>query len=80
MTADYMPDFFWINPQDKEALDLIKRGTADAAYVGSNTADGSPARLWGLPVIESNSIPVANLQGISLEDAKRRSHFRTDGD
>ena len=61
MTADYMPDFFWINPQDKEALDLIKRGTADAAYVGSNTADGSPARLWGLPVIESNSVPVGTM-------------------
>ena len=60
-TAEYQPDFYWINPQDKEKLDLIKRGASDAAYVGSTTADGSPSRLWGLPVIESNSIPVGTL-------------------
>ena len=61
MTADYMPDFYWINPQDKEVLDLIKRGASDAAYVGSNTEQGTPSRLWGLPVIESNSVPVGSL-------------------
>lgn len=67
MTADYMPDFFWMNPQDKEAADLIKRGASDAAYVGSNPNNGMPAMLWGLPVIESNSVPQGSLIGGSRD-------------
>lgn len=64
--ADYQPDFYWVNPADWSAAEMVKRGSADAAYVAASgavsyTADGLVPRLWGLPVVASNSVPVGTV-------------------
>jgi HK97 family phage major capsid protein len=64
--ADFTPDFYFINPADWSAMEIIKRGAGDAAYVGAGGAisyvnNGLEARLWGLPVVASNSVPAGTV-------------------
>ena len=64
--ADFAPDFYFVNPADWSAMETTKRGTADAGYVGAGGAisyvnNGLEARLWGLPVVASNSVPVGTI-------------------
>lgn len=64
--SDFAPDFYFMNPADWSAMELTKRGAADAAYVGSSGAvsyvnGGLEARLWGLPVVASNSVPAGTV-------------------
>lgn len=44
-----------LNPADWAAIELLKDG--ENRYLFSNATSGAPARLWGLPVSESDSIP-----------------------
>ncbi|MGB0568411.1 MAG: phage major capsid protein [Alteromonas macleodii] len=61
--ADYMADYFYMNPLDWSAVETIRRGTGDAAFVGGDggvvnyAQNGMPAMLWGIPVITSNAVP-----------------------
>ena len=64
--ADFQPDFYFINPADWSAMETIKRGAGDAAYVGAGGAvsyvnNGLEPRLWGLSVVASNSVPVGTV-------------------
>ncbi len=64
--ADFVPDFYFVNPVDWSAMEIIKRGAGDAAYVGAGGAisyvnNGLEARLWGLPVVASNSVPAGTV-------------------
>lgn len=64
--ADFVPDFYFVNPADWSAMEIIKRGAGDAAYVGAGGAisyvnNGLEARLWGLPVVASNSVPAGTV-------------------
>ena len=59
--ADYMADFYIINPEDWGRMERLKVGSGDDRYVGADGAinyinGGLTATLWGLPVILSNSL------------------------
>jgi HK97 family phage major capsid protein len=64
--SDFAPDFYFMNPADWSAMEVTKRGAADAAYVGAGGAisyvnGGLEPRLWGLPVVPSNSVPAGTV-------------------
>lgn len=44
-----------INPQDWAAIELLK--DTQGSYLFSIPTTGAPARLWGLPVVESDALP-----------------------
>lgn len=44
-----------LNPADWAAIELLKDG--ELRYLFSNATSGAPARLWGLPVSESDAMP-----------------------
>ena len=44
-----------LNPADWAAIELLKDG--EMRYLFSNATSGAPARLWGLPVSESDAMP-----------------------
>jgi HK97 family phage major capsid protein len=44
-----------LNPADWAAIELLKDG--DERYLFSSATTGAPARLWGLPVSESDAMP-----------------------
>ena len=65
-TADFMPDFFYMNPTDFAAMEITQRGTGDAAYVAASGAinyvnNGMTLLLWGIPVIKSNNVPAGTI-------------------
>jgi HK97 family phage major capsid protein len=49
------PTAYLINPADWETIDLLQDN--EARYYGSGPFALSPARLWGLPVVESEAVP-----------------------
>lgn len=64
--AEYIPDFYFVNPLDWSAIEKIKKSTGDASYVGADGAvnyinNGLQPLLWGLPVIKSNSVPAGTV-------------------
>lgn len=54
--SEYMPTNIVLNPQDWYEIDVSKVGTSDDRYVVGNPREMSVPRLWGLPVVLSNSI------------------------
>lgn len=54
--SEYFPTNIVLNPQDWYDIDVRKVGSADDRYVVGNPREMSAPRLWGLPVILSNSI------------------------
>jgi HK97 family phage major capsid protein len=55
--AEYgMPDYIVMNPQDWYDIDVRKVGTSDDRYVVGNPREMSNPRLWGVPVVVSNSM------------------------
>lgn len=72
IAADYVPDYYYMNPADWSATETTQRGTGDAAYVASSGAvvyvnNGLTPLLWGLPVVLSNNVPVGTLICKSIE-------------
>lgn len=66
MSADYMPDFYYINPADWATMEATRRGTGDAAFVAASGAisyvnNGMTPLLWGLPVVISNNVPAGTI-------------------
>lgn len=53
--ADYMANAIILNPTQCEKMDLDK-GT-DGHFRAADPRVGAPATAWGLPIIETNSIP-----------------------
>jgi len=54
-----VPNGYVLNPVDVEALDLSTNSTGDFYYGGPAAQNGGAASLlWGLPVIESEAVPV----------------------
>jgi HK97 family phage major capsid protein len=49
------PTAYLLNPVDWETIDLLQDN--EARYYGSGPFALSPARLWGLPVVESEAVP-----------------------
>lgn len=54
--SEYMPDAILMNPQDWYDIDVRKVGSSDDRYVVGNPREMSTPRLWGLPVVVTNSI------------------------
>ncbi len=54
--SNYNPTNVVLNPQDWYDIDIRKAGSGDDRYVIGNPAAMLGPRLWGLPVIVSNSI------------------------
>lgn len=54
--AEYMPDYIVLNPQDWYDIDVRKVGSSDDRYVVGNPREMSTPRLWGLPVVVTNSM------------------------
>ena len=64
--ADYVPDYFYMNPADWANAETARRGTGDNAFVAASGAvvyvnNGLTALLWGIPVVLSNSVPVGTM-------------------
>ena len=85
IAADYMPDYFYINPSDWSAAETIRRGTGDAAFVAASGAvsyvnNGLTPLLWGLPVIASNAVPVGTLicKSVDADMYFRRNDVRVE--
>lgn len=54
--SDYNAEAVILNPIDCAGIDLIK--TSEGAFVASNPRIQNVKTLWGLPIIESNAMPV----------------------
>lgn len=56
--SEYFPTNIVLNPQDWYDIDVKKAGSTatDIRYIVGNPREASVTRLWGLPVILSNSI------------------------
>lgn len=64
--ADFIADFYFVNPADWGAIERIKKGAGDASYIGGDGAisyanNGLDVRLWGIPVVTSNAVPVGTV-------------------
>lgn len=62
LSADYEPDYVYMNPIDWAVIETTQRGAGDAAYVAASGAvtyvnGGLTPLLWGLPVVVSNNVP-----------------------
>lgn len=72
--SEYMPDAILLNPQDWYDIDVRKVGASDDRYVVGNPREMSVPRLWGLPVVVTNSLTsgqavVGNFQmGAEIKD------------
>jgi HK97 family phage major capsid protein len=71
-TAEYVPDYFYMNPADWSTAETIRRGAGDAAFVGASGAvtyvnNGLTPLLWGLPVVQSNAVPQGTMICKSLD-------------
>lgn len=85
IAADYMPDYFYINPSDWSTAETIRRGTGDAAFVAASGAvsyvnNGLTPLLWGLPVIASNAVPAGTLicKSVDADMYFRRNDVRVE--
>ena len=54
--AEYQPDAIIMNPQDWYDVDVRKVGSSDDRYVVGNPQDVTTPRLWGLPIVVTNSL------------------------
>ncbi len=53
---DYAPTAVIMNPADWGAIERIKRGSGDAAYVIGNPSNPMGPNIWGLPVVLTNNM------------------------
>ena len=54
--AEYRPDAIIMNPQDWYDIEVRKVGSSDDRYVVGNPREMMGPRLWGLPVVITNSL------------------------
>lgn len=66
ISADYMPDYFYMNPTDWSTAETARRASGDNAFVAASGAvtyvnNGLTPLLWGLPVVTSSSVPAGTI-------------------
>lgn len=77
--SEYMPDYILLNPTDWYDIDVRKVGASDDRYIVGNPREMTTPRLWGLPVVVSNSVPVGNvlignfMMGAEIKDRNESS-------
>lgn len=54
--AEYMATAIMLNPADWHAIERLKVGTSDDRYIIGNPSSDMGNRLWGLPVVVTNSL------------------------
>lgn len=75
--SEYFPDAIIMNPQDWYDIDVRKVGASDDRYVVGNPREMSVSRLWGIPVVVTNSLTsgqvvVGNFQlGAEIKDRQQ---------
>jgi HK97 family phage major capsid protein len=65
-SAKYSASYFYVNPIDWAAAEVLRRGTGDAAFLAASGAvsyvnNGLTPLLWGLPVVESTNVPAGTI-------------------
>lgn len=53
-----IPTAYVMNPEDWEQFDLAREGAGTGQFLGGGPFGATQPRLWGLPVIESEAMPV----------------------
>jgi HK97 family phage major capsid protein len=53
-----VPTAYVMNPEDWEKFDLAREGSGTGQFLGAGPFTMTTPRLWGLPVIESEAMPV----------------------
>lgn len=77
--SEYTPDYIVLNPQDWYDIDVQKVGTGDDRYVVGDPRNFSVPRLWGIPVVVTNSMLVNQVlvgsfqMGCEIKDRKQSS-------
>lgn len=77
--AEYTPDYIVLNPQDWYDIDVRKVGASDDRYVVGDPRNISVPRLWGIPVVVTNSMTAGNVligafsMGCEIKDRKMSS-------
>lgn len=71
--GEYIPNFCVLNPSDWYDIEIRKVGTSDDRYVVGNPRDMGVPRLWGLPIVVTNSISagtflIGTSQGAEIKD------------
>lgn len=66
IVANYVPNYFYMNPLDFANMETLRRGSGDAAFVAASGAvtyvnNGLTPMLWGIPVVTSNTIVVGTI-------------------
>lgn len=74
--SEYTPDYIVLNPQDWYDIDVRKVGAGDDRYVVGDPRNFSVPRLWGIPVVVTNSMTAGNVlvgafaMGCEIKDRK----------
>lgn len=66
--SNYQPDFYVLNPKDWTDIELAK--DSEGRYLFANPQSASQPRLWGLPVVMTNTMTEGRFLCVSSQSAQ----------